>query len=95
MKILNRDSFLFGILIALILPALSFGVLFGLNSLIRQLFNFETFLTVFRLLLLSLVLNLLLLRYYLVARKFEKSGKGVLLITFALTLIFFIYHFLK
>jgi hypothetical protein len=40
--------------------------------------------------LLSLIGNLLLIRFYLVNKKFEKTGKAVLLVTFLLVIIYFV-----
>jgi hypothetical protein len=40
--------------------------------------------------LISLIGNLLLIRFYLVNKKFEKTGKAVLLVTFLLVIIYFV-----
>lgn len=40
--------------------------------------------------LLSLIGNLLFIRFYFVNKKFEKTGKAVLLITFLLVIVYFV-----
>ena len=89
----KKDSFLSGIVIGIVAPPLAFGVLFLINMLIAWLVGSFDGLPVVSLYLLSLVVNLLLLRYYFVKAKFDRTGRGILLITFiGFFLYFILFH---
>ena len=86
---LKKDHYIFGLLIGIVFPAIIFGLIFIMN-----LFLIKTGIAKFYLdkethLLVSLGSNLVLLRYYFVNLKYDKTGRGILLITFALILFFF------
>jgi hypothetical protein len=86
---LKKDSIAFGALVGLILP----GILFGILSLVAVLIEtgsewtrpFEPD----RLPLVALVINVIPIRIYFVTYKFDRSGRGVLLVTFLLMVVFF------
>jgi hypothetical protein len=87
---LKKDNLGFGILIGLVLPAITFGIL----SLVALFVETGTIWT--RPLerpymaILALAVNVIPLRLYLVTWKFDKTGRGVLLITFILMLLYFL-----
>ncbi|HPT04468.1 MAG TPA: hypothetical protein PLG86_04965, partial [Bacteroidales bacterium] len=92
---LKCDSYIFGILTGVAIPALSFAVIYGIKYLIEQLFRINSNLPFASILLLSIIGNLLLIRYFLVNHKFEKSGRGIVLITAVLVVGYFVLeHFL-
>jgi len=92
---LKYDSYVFGILTGIVLPALSFALIYGIKYLIEQLFGINFNLLFASILLLSIIGNLLLIRYFLVNHKFEKSGRGIVLITAVLVVGYFVLeHFL-
>jgi len=90
-KWLNNDKISLGIILGLIIP-LPAGLLF--LALLRL---FQTFLHAFTtvrdmdIMLLGLAINLLVMRYYLVKLKFEKTGKSLMVLTVILILMFLIF----
>jgi len=88
---LKKDHYIFGLLIGIVFPAVIFGLIFIMN-----LFLLKTGIAKFYLdrethLLISLGSNLVPIRYYFVNLKYDKTGRGVLLITFAVILFFFAF----
>ncbi|MBE0640006.1 MAG: hypothetical protein IH598_15925 [Bacteroidales bacterium] len=87
----GKDSYLFGVALGLITPALLYPLFQWLLEVIP--FISGTFgQPGHKLMLLSLAGNLLWLRYYLVGVKQEKSGIAILVVTFLLVLVFFIFY---
>ena len=91
MKILKKDSIILGIIIGLVCPAILFAILYFLSRIFApvgkdylvQLPNIE---------LISIFPNLFILRYYLVKLKLDKTGRGILLITFIFAILYFIFY---
>ncbi|MEA3503941.1 MAG: hypothetical protein U9R32_01925 [Bacteroidota bacterium] len=85
LKFLKKDSFTIGAVIGLFLPALFFLLLSGLNNAFsKNLFEKESYI-----LLLAIAINLLPLRIFLVNLKADKSGRGILAVTFLYVVIYF------
>lgn len=100
MNKLRRDSLWMGLLLGFALPAVILGVIYGILALV---FHFSTKLhdtsvlnviSLQKLILLSVVPNLFLLRYYLLKLKFDLTGRGILTITFIIGIIFAILEFM-
>ena len=94
-KFLKKDSFLLGIAIGLVLPAVVFGVLYFINITFP---NSATGLPIFKMstiMILGIVPNALALRYYLVNLKADKTGRGILAITFLHAIVFMIFYYMK
>lgn len=90
-KWLNNDEYSLGIILGLIIP---FPVTFIFTILLRVVQKYlHTFSTVrdMDMLLLGLAVNLIVMRYYLTKRKFEKTGKGLLVLTVVLIILFLIF----
>jgi len=88
---LNKDEYSLGILLGLIIPvpaAFVFTILLRLAQ--NYLHVFERVRDM-DLLLLGLAVNLLVMRYYLVKRKFEKTGKSLMILTVVLIIAFLIF----
>jgi len=89
-KFLKSDHVIVGILLALIIPLLTACIVIPLGRLAlaysKNLSFFDS-----ALFLLCLIPNLLLMRYYIVRVKLEKTGKSILGITVLLILLFFIF----
>jgi len=89
MNRLRTDTVWMGILLGILLPAISFGIFYaiglGLNAASgkEQVFKPQT------LALISIFTNLFTLRYYLLKLKYDRTGRGILLVTFAMTLTYF------
>jgi hypothetical protein len=89
----KQDHFLFGVLLGSLLPALAFLLVSGGSYAWRAIFEPQQGLGIEQSLLLSLLPNLMLLRYYLVKLRLDQTGRGVLLPTFLVGIAFFYFHF--
>ena len=91
---LRQDSFWMGLILGLLIPAIIFGVLkLILFFLPHEIINANVF-SLERLILISIIPNVLLLRYYLLKLKYDLTGRGILAITFVIGIIFAVIHFL-
>jgi len=86
---LKRDHYIFGLTIGILVPIILFGIIYLINLFIVIIEVAEFYLDLKTHVLVSLFGNLLPIRYYFVNLKFDKTGRGVLLVTFVLILIFF------
>lgn len=86
---LRKDSMPMGLFIGFICPAICFGLLYAIITLVQHqtgALNMDRMIQ--KLILLSVIPNVLLLRYYLVKLKYDLTGRGILLVTFAIALLF-------
>ena len=86
---LRRDSMPMGLFIGFICPAICFGLMYAIITLVQHqtgALNMDSMIQ--KLILLSVILNVLLLRYYLVKLKYDLTGRGILLVTFAIAMLF-------
>ena len=98
---LRRDSYGVGIGLGLLLPAALFGILYGIFALVLH-FNPQMLVNKPNLkevivpdfILLAMIPNLLLLRYYLLNLKFDKTGRGIIGSTLAWAIVFLAAQFL-
>jgi hypothetical protein len=94
-KIFKQDSLLLGLITGIIAPWVLFAVLYYLFEWIGMLFlHIPYFLRTSTIELLSIVVNVFAMRYYMVKLRFEKTGKGFLIITFIYILAFFAHEYL-
>jgi len=91
---LRQDSFWMGLILGLLVPAIIFGVLTLIVYFLPQAIKVANVFTLERLILISIIPNVLLLRYYLLKLKYDLTGRGILAITFVIGIIFAIIHFL-
>ena len=89
-RFFHRDQFWFGLLIGLVYPAVLFAVLLGIDTTVfrwagRHILEKQEYLYI-----LSLVVNLLTIRYYFVNLKYDKTGRGILLVTFIYGITYFV-----
>ncbi|MBP5710950.1 MAG: hypothetical protein J6W84_08275 [Bacteroidales bacterium] len=99
MEKLRRDSVWLGVIMGVAVPALIFYVLWGILAAIFYFMGkpVDSVLTVVepqKLILLSVIPNLFLLRYYLLKLKYDLTGRGILAVTFVIGIIFAILEFL-
>lgn len=85
----KKDHYILGLAIGIVVPTLLFSIIWGMNFLLFQIGVAHFYLNLETHVLISIAGNLLPIRYYFVNLTFDKTGRGVLLITFALILIFF------
>ena len=93
MDFLKKDNYFLGLVMGLLLPLPVYGLLFGLDILMKSTGIWHGLQQPENIYLLSVVGNFLLLRLALVKWKNPKTGKGVLLITIVLILTFFFLYF--
>lgn len=88
----KKNSLWLGILIGIIMPLLVYALLYGGYT----LYNFisdkplELDISIFQ--LISPVINLFFIRWYFVTKKFDDSGRGVLLVTFVYVIAYFVIN---
>ena len=94
---LRRDSWMMGILLGILVPALTFGVLYGLVYVVLTAFgkpldilNLDL---IKKFILLSIVPSVFVIRYYLLKLKFDLTGRGILLMTFLIAIGFAVLEF--
>jgi hypothetical protein len=87
---LKKDAFLLGFGLGIVVPAIIYALLYALFQAmgIAVILNKKG-----TIMLIAVFLNMFLLRYYLVKEKFDRTGRGVLLATFMLTIAYFWIYF--
>ncbi len=90
---LNKDNYWTGLLIGIAATVVFYGILYGVNLLVVQTLGRPMVEKSHYLMLLSVIPNLLLLRYYLVRKKFIKTGLSILTLTLLFVLLYFINYF--
>ena len=88
---LKKDNFILGAVIGLVLPGLLFGLLYIAASFIQTGTTWTRPFETDRMMLLSLIINVFPIRLYFVNYKFDRTGRGVLFITFLLMVVYFLY----
>lgn len=97
---LRKDSYVIGILLGVLVPAICFGILYGILAILihfkpDMLVNnpnlMKTILPKF--VLIGIIPSVLLLRYYLLNLKYDKTGRGILIATFIIGILFAVLQF--
>ncbi len=88
-KILNHDSYLFGLLLSTTTPVVFLYIMFYFIKFLSGVLHFRTY-EIQELILLGLAINLLWIRYYLVKTKFVKTGQTVVAVSFIEMILFFV-----
>lgn len=97
---LKKDTYTMGIVLGILIPVILFGILFGVlllmvhanpDMLINKPNLYKTIVPKF--ILISIIPSLFLLRYYLLKLKYDKTGRGLVISTFVLGLVFVIVQF--
>ncbi len=88
---LKSNNFLTGAIIGLIIPVPAALIFAVLTRLIQLSFHIFTRVRMADMFLLGLAVNLIVMRYYIRKLKLENTGKGILVVTFALVAVFFIF----
>jgi len=90
---LRKDSFWMGLALGFLIPMHIFFLLkFIVFFLPHQIQDANVF-SLQRLILISIIPNVFLLRYYLLKLKYDLTGRGILAVTFILGIIFIIIEF--
>ncbi len=86
----KKDDYILGSIIGAVCPVISAFIIYITLQLLNN--DVEQYFKVF---LLSIVINILLIRYYFKVLKYEKTGRAILFVTFILLIAFFLYYFKK
>lgn len=87
---LKKDNFLLGVAIGLLLPVTTYGIMSLLGLLVEPGTIWARPFERNSMLIFSLIMNVFPLRLYFVKYKSEKTGRGILAITFVLMVAFFL-----
>lgn len=90
---LRRDSLWMGILIGFLCPALIFGIIELILFIIGKNLERVAVIEIQKIILLSVIPNLFILRYYLLKLKYDLTGRGILLATFLIAILFTVLEF--
>lgn len=88
-KFLKKNSIVIGIILGAVIPPLIFVIIYFANFYLSRAFDKDHILERNTLMLVSIIMNIFIFRYYLVKEKVEKTGRGVLLSTFIYALVIF------
>ena len=95
-KFFKKDSLIFGVAIGLVLPFAIWGILtIILDVLVNTEILLENRVKDSTLQLIAIFINMFTLRYYLLKVKYDKTGRGVMLATFVLAIIYFVFFFME
>jgi hypothetical protein len=90
-KILYQDSILLGTGLGILVPLISFGILYAISTIFAPEGK-DYLIKISTIVLVSVFVNLFTLRYYLLKLKFDRTGRGILLVTFILAIAYFAMH---
>jgi hypothetical protein len=88
----NRDSLWLGIVIGIIMPLLLYGLLYLGLLIYTHYAGIEAMLNETMLQIIAPVANLFFIRYYFITKKYEDTGRGVLLVTFVFVISYFVIN---
>ena len=89
MEKLKSDQMWLGLLLGLLLPAAVFGILYLVSRCCAPAGK-ELLIPMSTVLLVSIFTNLFTMRYYLVKLKYDRTGRGILLVTFVMAIAYFL-----
>lgn len=94
----KKDSMYFGLLLGFLIPLVLFGIFYSLNLIfgvwVPGANKDESIIQISTIELVSIAGNLLPFRYYMVKLKYDKTGRGMLVITMVYAVIFVILNHL-
>jgi hypothetical protein len=90
-KFLKKDNYILGGAIGILAPVATWVLLYYANAWVHNS-NGVSYFRPFMIQILSLVPNVLLLRYYLIRVKADKTGRGILFVTFIIGIVCFIIN---
>ncbi len=86
---LKKDNWFLGIIIGILVPAIIFAVLFLITSILDIHYPKKVFLKPKNIPLIAIFFNMIPFRYYMVNLKYDKTGRGILMVTIIYAIIFF------
>lgn len=93
MNFLKKDNFVLGILLGLVIPLIIYGLIYYFSILLGHInnINFVNHSYISKIQLLSILLPLLLFRYFMINKNYEKTGRGIIFIIFVYILLYFFF----
>lgn len=89
---IKRDSYILGAILGIIIPLLIYAMFTGIVILAEEQFSKITFQRSPVIEMFSIAGNLIIMRYYFVNLKHDKTGRGILMVTFFLIIAFFAFY---
>ncbi len=86
----KKDAIWFGLLAGIILPCLFYGLLYLVSMILRDGTYMARIFHSRSIMLLAVAINFIPIRLYFVNLKFDKTGRGILFMTFLLVIAYFI-----
>lgn len=86
----NRNAIWFGALIGILMPMMVYAILYGCFMLYDSISTSSSNFDLSLLQLISPVINMFFIRYYFVTKKYDETGRGLLLVTFVFIVAFFV-----
>jgi len=90
---LRKDSIGMGLLLGAITPAITFGFIYLIIYFVEYYTGKTNIVDIQKIILLSVIPNLFLLRYYLLKLKYDLTGRGIVALSFVIGIIFAIFEF--
>ncbi|MBN2614358.1 MAG: hypothetical protein JXR71_01575 [Bacteroidales bacterium] len=90
---MKKDNFLLGLLTGLVLPFPVYGILWLIDTGLKKAGVWNGLQPHENLYLLSIALNFLLIRFFMVKWQMQKTGRGMLLISILMVVAFFLLFF--
>jgi hypothetical protein len=81
------NSFWWGMFLGILFPAIVFGILFAITKFTGFSAQFPAALTQFKQMFVSVALNIIPLRFFFVKEGFDKTARGMLLVTVILIIV--------
>jgi hypothetical protein len=91
-KFFKKDNYILGGAMGIIIPVVVWAIIHFININLKNHVSGRSYFTEFMVEILALVPNVLLLRYYLVNLKADKTGRGILAVTFVIGIVLFILN---
>ena len=88
----NKNSLWVGIVIGIIMPLILYGLMYLVLLLYGHYTDKEATLNETMLQIIAPVANLFFIRYYFVTKKYDDTGRGVLLVTFVFVISYFVIN---
>lgn len=86
-----KDSLPFGLLLGLIIPVPATLIFAGILRLVQYNFHFLSRVRDADILLLGIAVNLVVMRFFFVKFKLADTGKGIMLVSVAMVILFFLF----
>ena len=90
MNFFKKDTYYLGALVGIILPVIVYGLLYLIDSVYLNSFGNHMVKQMDYLYLLSIVWNIIALRYFYLNVKKEKAGAGILLVSLIIVVLYFL-----